>query len=379
MEKAKGPRPIDTHFHFVYAKPISETAENFRRIMDHLGLGGCVLQALSSTDHRPNDPYQNIKGLYLKSLLGEEGYRVYLYGAPYHFHDGRDSAERYLEDTKRLYAMGADGYKSLDGKPGYRKALGRALDDELFEPSVDFIERMGMPAKIHMCDPRKFWGRREELTENQIKRGWWYGDGSYPSFDGIYSELEGVLSRHPSLKLTIAHFGYITNDEGRCEKMLGRWKGLSFDLTPGASMFASFSADPDYWKDFFDRNRSRIFFGSDTYNNLPSPEPSVIEKHCERICLVRRMLESSPTDSFEYQNLGIFKPMALSEQILRAIYEDNVMELLGDGRPIDSAAVIEESERLRSLTLNGVFDISEEEKDIELSNIQTIIDHFKTR
>ena len=61
--------------------------------MDHLSLESITLLALSRVDHRPLDPLANLKGVYLKSLFSDEGRRVYSYTSPFHFHDGRDTAE----------------------------------------------------------------------------------------------------------------------------------------------------------------------------------------------------------------------------------------------------------------------------------------------
>lgn len=374
-EKDKGALKVsDTHMHFVYAKTLAETAEIFRSIMDHLSLESITLLALSRVDHRPLDPLANLKGVYLKSLFSDEGRRVYSYTSPFHFHDGRDTAEGYYNEAVRMYRMGADGYKILDGKPGYRRTLGRSLSDGIFDKMYGFIEESGMPLKIHMCDPRKFWGRREDMSEMAIKRGWWYGDGSYPSFDGIYSELEEFMDKFPKIKLCIAHFGYITEDIDRCRRYLERWENLSFDLTPGAGLFVPMSKEHDRWVRFIEEYSDRIYFGTDTYNAISGdlPTPENLEATAERHRLVRRMLEGSPEDKFEYRDLGEFIPLGLSAGALGRIYTENVRKLHADGRPVDLSLMLDEANRLRHEIESGVYDMPKDEISLELDNIGVI-------
>lgn len=364
----------DTHMHFVYAKTLAETAEIFRSIMDHLSLESITLLALSRVDHRPLDPLANLKGVYLKSLFSDEGRRVYSYTSPFHFHDGRDTAEGYYNEAVRMYRMGADGYKILDGKPGYRRTLGRSLSDGIFDKMYGFIEESGMPLKIHMCDPQKFWGKREDMSEMAIKRGWWYGDGSYKSFDGIYSELEELMDKFPKIKLCIAHFGFITEDIGRCRRYLERWENLSFDLTPGAELFVPICKEHDRWVRFIEEYSDRIYFGTDTYNHISGdkPTPENLEATCERHRLVRRMLEGSPEDKFEYRALGTFVPLGLSDNALKRIYTENVYALHGEGRAVDYSVMLEEAERLRGEIKAGVYAMPEDEITLELDNISII-------
>ena len=374
----KNYRIHDTHFHFVFAKEISESVKIFECIMDHFDLSGATLLSLSRCGaHRALDPTANVKGLYLRDLLSHSDRRIYVYGSPFHFRDERDTAEGYLAQVRDMYEMGVDGYKMLDGKPGYRRALGRSLADPVFDGMYSFMEETGMPLKMHICDPRKFWGPKESMTANAIARGWWYGDGSYPGFDEIWNEVCEVMKKFPRLKLCAAHFGYISDDIERVKRYFESWENFSFDMTPGASTFLSFTEKPCEWRQFLEKYSDRIYFGSDTYNKLDGQmNEEGLEATGSRINLIRRMLEHTPDEEIEYPSLGVFRPLCLDDGLLEKIYFKNARELHGDARKPDPVLIIKEAERLRSELKGGIYDMPESEIMLEESNLDSLIGYF---
>jgi predicted TIM-barrel fold metal-dependent hydrolase len=295
---------------------------------------------------------------------------------------GPDDPDYYYGQVEKLYRMGVDGYKMLEGKPAYRRDLGKPLSDSLFEQMYSFIEKKGMPLKIHMCDPRKYWGPKETMAPSAIARGWWYGDGTYPAFDSIWGELETVLDRFPSLKLCAAHFGYISDDIERCLRAFERWKNFSFDFTPGASTFDSFTKNPVRWREFVEKYSDRLYFGTDTYNKFEeSPEAllqGIYEETGVRYRLVRAMLEYSPDVKIVHPGFDPFTPIRVSDTALKNIYCDNVDRLLGEGRALDYRLILNEAERVRQEYLEGKHSyIEESEQKLELENLAVIIDYFK--
>ena len=378
------PLPIsDTHIHYLYAKPLEESLGIFKTFIEYFGMKSITLLSIAQgSGHRGFDPTCNVKGLYLKSRINGDGAaRAYVYGSPIHFYDERDTAEGYLSQVEKMYELGVDGYKLLDGKPAMRKALGKPLCDPVFEGMYEFIEQKGMPLKIHMNDPRKYWGPKELLTPGQIARGWWCGDGTYPAFDEVYGELEAILARHPKLKLCIAHMGYLTDDYPHAVRLLEQFENLTFDLTPGASTFKSFTDNPELWSEFLERYSHRIFLGSDTYNLIEDTEENVargiFERSGGRITLVRRMLEHRAEDSFEYAPFGTLRPINLPDGVLKNIYTENALRLHGEGRIINRSAAIREAERLHYELSRGAYpEFNPEELPLELSNLELIIKHF---
>ena len=65
---------------------------------------------------------------------------------------GRDN----LTQVKNLREMGFDGIKMLEGKPTTRAALGRALDDTVYDAFYDYLEATAFPVLFHIADPPEF-------------------------------------------------------------------------------------------------------------------------------------------------------------------------------------------------------------------------------
>ena len=367
----------DTHLHLVYPRRIEDTLALFRNFIEYFEYDSVTLCALTRSGHRPFDPVNNLKALYCKSVLNaERPGSVYVYGSTLHMHDEWDTAEGYLCQVRTLAEMGVDGYKLLDGKPGRRKAIGRPLSDPIFDPMYAFIEAAGLPLKMHLADPAKYWGDKSLLSDYAIMRGWYYGDGTFPSLDDLRREAREILEKFPKLKLCLAHFGYMADSYEYVCELFERFPYLSFDLTPGASMFLEFNRRREEWMDFFRRYGDRIFFGTDTYNNAsPTDAPGNYERELHN--LVRRMLERSASEPYEHPDLGTLYPLGLPEDLLKRIYTENQRALLGDPRPLCREAILREALRVRATLLSGEYRMpSEEELSLELMNLDVIIRHF---
>ena len=370
----------DTHIHIVFPKSPEETVSILRKFNNHMEYDSITVQTLTRcTGHRDLDPSNSLKGLYVKSALNSElGDFAYTYGSIFHYLDGRDTAESYLRQAEELYALGVDGYKFLDGKPGIRKMLGKPLCDPIFDKMYAFIEEHGMPVKLHLADPAKFWGPKETMTETAIKRGWWCGDGSFPKREEFYEELFSIMKKFPRLKLCLAHLGYMTYDEAVA--FLEDYPNTSFDLTPGASWCKNATEDPALWREFIIKYSDRIFFGTDTYNIIEGEDCEAgYERSCSRYNTVRGMLEFPPERTIHYGgDIGDLTPIELDTDTLERIYYKNVRALLGKPREVTPASFIKAAEEMKALYAQGAFaEMPPEECEDEIRHLDYMISFFK--
>lgn len=367
----------DTHIHILYPKSPDETADILRKYRNHFEYDSITIQTLTrcSAGHRETDPSNTLKGLYVREILNREVKNsTYVYGNVFHYLDERDTAESYLNQAKELYDLGVDGYKSLDGKPSLRKLLGKPLCDPVYDKMYGFIEETGMPLKIHLADPAKYWGPREEMTEMAIARGWWCGDGTYPARDEFYEETYGIMKKFPKLKLCLAHLGYMSYDEAVA--FLETWENVSFDLTPGAAWCKLATENPEKWKEFFAKYADRVYFGTDTYNKLEGEDNADgYEKSSSRYNVVRTMLEKSSDEIIEYGGeLGNFTPLMLPEDVLAKIYYKNQRALLGDPRALNRELFVKCAERLKEEYAAGVYSMMpEDEVRDEIAHLDSMI------
>ncbi len=313
---------IDAHVHLTMAYSMQDSLKNFRATMEQRGYDRMVFMAYSESSDNHGDPLNGLKALWYKLQIPN----TYACGCLVHRHNEHDTAEGYRNQAECMWDMGFDGMKMLEGKPQQRKDLGHRLDDPIFDAYYGFLEESGMPLTLHLADPSYFWDR-DKIPEAAVKRGWFCGDGTYPTYEQFYEEMFGILTKFPKIKLTLAHFGFMSWHKDWAERFLGDYENTCLDLTPGGEMFAGFSADPAYWREFFLKNRRRIYFGTDTYNDFSSTDQP--GNSYGRMQLVRTFLETG-TD-FTWPTVpGTLHPFALPEDVLWDIYRNNALRRFGD-------------------------------------------------
>ena len=221
-----------------------------------------------------------------------------------------------------LMEIGFDGIKMLEGKPNLYIKVGQALDGDFFEGVFKKMEREGTYILMHALDPEEFW---TVADRERIEKKWYYGDSSiYPSRDGLYSQIDNVLEKHPNLNLCLAHFFFCGNEPERLEKMLDSYKNLCFDLTPGGEMYIAFNKRREYMRDFFLKYQDRLIFGTDM-DFTPHLEAG--------IWLCDRQYRFFATDealmSFDDNEI---KGVKLPTTALQKIFSSNLLNKLG-GKP----------------------------------------------
>ncbi|MBE6778431.1 MAG: hypothetical protein E7541_03505 [Ruminococcaceae bacterium] len=351
-------KPVnDLHVHVHVSRPLADTVATYREIMEHMNYDRMAIQALPS--HDVTDLY---KALYCKAVIPG----VYAFGGLYHHMDDRDTAENYRRQAEACYAMGCDGFKMLEGKPDYRKELGKPLDDPSLWEFYAFAEEKELPILMHLGDPREFWDR-ERIPQWALERGWLYDDSFVP-FEQTVREVEGILEKFPRLHLTLAHFFFTSDDPDYAASFMERFPNACFDLTPGCEMYTNFSQNSGWWREFFLKYADRILYGTDIYN-WTADGRTTENRYAHAVNLQRQFLERTepftaywPRETFEH-------PFGLPEEVLDKIYYDNFIRLCGaKPRPIDPARIRQEARQ---------FMATYELDDVQTANMNVILDYFK--
>ena len=368
----------DSHIHLITPDPLERTTNTFREIIKYFSFDRIALMGITRCPVSELDPANNVKALYLKSVFNSERpHSTFVYGSPLSFYDERDTAEGYLEQVRTLYEMGVDGYKILDGKPEFRKKLGKKLCDPVYDKMYSFIEEKGLPIKMHVADPHKFWEAKEMQMDYVIENNWWCGDGTFPTFQELHDEVYSILEKFPKLKFCAAHCFYLSHDIEQLTEFLEKWENTSIDLTPGTSNFLEFTKKPEEWKAFFKKYKHRIFFGTDIFNDfVEGDNPSKYEDYWTTATTVRKMLEKTENDGFD-TIVGHLVPMNLDDEILSDIYFNNHLRLHPKPHPINKELVLKESQKLLNSMQNGEFKLEKESYyPLETENLKTVIDYF---
>ena len=239
--------------------------------------------------------------------------------------------------AKALIDMGCDGIKMMYA-PDSRKVLGYGIDDPRYDKMFDYLEENGIPVVIHVNDPEEFWIPRE-LTEEEKQRHWGYCDGTYLSKQEIYDETFRMLDKHPRLKVSFAHFFFLSNFIDEAARVLERYPCVNFDLTPGWEMFLGFSKNIDAWQAFFEKYSNRILFGTDC-NDTKNFNPKIYE-------LVRTAISHDKSE-FKmpcYRDYMI-KGLDLSKETLEKICFENYMNFVGETKPVHLKALTFAAQKL---------------------------------
>lgn len=318
--------PIDGHIHMHRWYDTENNIDFLHGLEDYrreCGLKYIALAPLPSGNAIPvsRDVSNNIICAFYK-LLNENtfsygGYIYPSYPANAEKMQGMDFASQHRE----LIEIGFDGIKMLEGKPNLYSLVDNPLDGEFFEPAFSEMEKNGTYILMHVRDPECFW---TEPTEERIRKKWYYGDGSYPSFDQFFEQIENILKKHPQLNLCLAHFFFCSQEPEKLAKLLDTYPNLTVDITPGGEMYIDFDKRAEYFKEFFEKYADRIIFGTD----MDFPVYMEAGKWlCDRV--YRFLATDEELMSFDDHRL---KGIRIEQGALQKIFSDNLLEKLG-GKP----------------------------------------------
>lgn len=239
---------------------------------------------------------------------------------------GMESEVQYRE----LMDIGFDGIKMLETKPTEMKVIGRGVDDSIYEGLFAAAERDGTHMVWHVGDPATFWDP-ELAPPDCIENGWFYGDGTFPTLEEIYAQVFNVLDRHPKLKVTFAHFFFMSEQRQRLEQVFEKYPYANVDLTPGSEMYGSFGADSEGYREFFTKYADRIEYGTDC------SDEGILPNHIKHVGVILRFLTSDEEqDVWNWH----FRGLGLDEQSLDKILGGNFLRRVSQQpKPINVAAL----------------------------------------
>lgn len=267
------------------------------------------------------------------------------------------AGEVFAHYVDSLLDMGCDGIKMIEGKVQMRKTLPIPdFDSQVYAPYWAHMAETLTPLVFHVNDPEEFWDA--DLCPGWARQmGWFYGDGTYINNEEQYRQVLTVLERHPSLNVIFAHFFFLSAQLERLSGYLDRFPNMKVDLTPGIEMYMNFARDPQKSRDFFIKYQDRIVYGTDIGAKALLATPGMNIEPSEsnlRIQLIRRFLETEGPFTLESEEgflFGdpnfVFQGIALPGEVLEKIYHLNFERSVSTKpRRLDSAAIIEECERL---------------------------------
>lgn len=324
---------FDAHVHHLFEMPIEEAIAIFK---EEFPVTGTVGQGFMSIPNNVSpekefyfDDMQNIRMLFLKYAFSPNAYAFSGLEHPLNVAeiDDKTVSDMYLKQAQEYALAGYDGMKMLEGYPSLRKVMKRKLCDKAYDNYYSFLEENGIPVTMHVANPEENWDITK-VSEAVIKAGRVY-DHTYPTRLELLSEVEEVLKKHPKLKFSLAHFGFMSYDIEQAKRWLD-YENTMFDLTPGGEQLLNMRKDWENWEKFFVEYQDRIIHGTDYYA-FPKTE-NWEECFKRRPTFVRQFFE---TDGDHVYVDRPFKGVKLDEKIVDKIYSKNVKRFWGEPKKID--------------------------------------------
>ncbi len=311
-------------------------------------LGMTAINVLCTTLVGKERTPENAAGLLFKSLHPEN---YFLFGSLYY--DDTETPRKVVSPAahaESLVAAGCDGIKMLEGKPSVYKTIAHTMDAPEYDEYYEFMQSKQVPILFHLADPATFWDP-ELIPGFAHRQNWDYTDGTYPTKEQLYREVDNLLEKFPDLRIILAHVFFLSQDRERAERFLDAHPTVSFDITPGSEMYRDFSTDPVKWREFFTKYRDRIVFGTDNSGRKDEHYEQRMTSYTRKVKNMRRFLETD--DEFEGFG-GTMRGLRLDGEVLENIYHGNFQRYVGEGpKPVDVGLAIGECERLIGYSENS--------------------------
>jgi predicted TIM-barrel fold metal-dependent hydrolase len=340
---------FDAHIHHLYSMPLSEAIQIFKEEFTCTETHGGIFLSIPHEEPKKGcplelDAMQNIRMLALKRAFSPNYFAFAGLEHPLGEKDEKVIANEYLRQAEEYFSAGYDGFKMLEGYPILRKLMNRPLCDKVYDKFYSFLEENDIPVIMHLGNPEEYWDI-SKAPEYAIKVGR-VCDESYPTKAELHAEVDGILKKHPRLRLTLAHFGFMSGDVEQARRFLNDYENTLLDTTPGGEQFLRMrECWEDTWLPFFEEQQDKILYGTDLYA-FPRDEQGR-SKDYQNLVRCRFIREFFETDGEHiYTGNRPFKGVLLDEKIRTKIYRKNAERIYGTPKRIDERYMQEKAEKL---------------------------------
>jgi predicted TIM-barrel fold metal-dependent hydrolase len=223
-----------------------------------------------------------------------------------------------------------------------------SIDDPELEALWDMAGALGVPVAIHTADPRAFWEpmgpQNERDQELSLHPNWSYHErwksGEVPSWSELLDAFEELVRKHSATTFIGVHFGNAPEEIDRVERMLTMYPNFYVDIAARVGEIGRH--DPRRIRRLFEKFADRILFGTDIgispYGIMlgaPGVKPSTFSDIKPFFDLHWRWLETNDSPMAHpvpIQGNWPVHGIDLPDKILRKIYRENAMRILGLNR-----------------------------------------------
>ena len=244
------------------------------------------------------------------------------------------------DEIERAHRAGARGLKVL-------KTLGLYLrenvttgplikvDDRRFDPMWEVAGALKMPVAIHTSDPEAFFlpidRFNERWEELHAHPDWSFYGKDFPSSRELHEARNRVMARHPKTQFVCLHMA-IAEDLGTVSEWMDRYPNMWVEF---GARIGELGRQPRTARRFFEKYQDRILFGTDA---VPHGHEYPQQIFCDELYEIYYRFLETEDEYFDYAPARIppqgrwkIYGLGLPDSILRKIYHDNAVRLLGLG------------------------------------------------
>ncbi len=259
--------------------------------------------------------------------------------------DWSDHVITYLKESFSQGAIGVKVWKNIGMVIKNAEGAFIMIDDPLFDPIFDLLERQQIPVCGHIGEPRNCWLPLKDMTVNGDKQYFsehpeyhMYLHPEYPSYEEQIASRDRLLEKHPKLRFVGAHLGSMEWSVDEIAKRLDKFPNMAVDLTERICHLQYQSID-DWQKvyDFCLRYQDRILYGTDLATDFTT-DTETLKKHMHEIWLTDWKYFTSDAEMEVSRVNGKFRGLKLPANIVDKIYYKNAVSWYPDVLPASNSS-----------------------------------------
>ena len=126
-----------------------------------------------------------------------------------HPHDADKADERTYEEFRTLASDAKVVGIGEIGLDYYYDLSPRDVQREVFARQIRLAHECALPVCLHVADPDNFWDPKR-CPPMAFERNWFYGDGTFPTYESLYEQTYAILDKHPNLHAMFAHAFFLS-------------------------------------------------------------------------------------------------------------------------------------------------------------------------
>ncbi len=177
----------------------------------------------------------------------------------------------YLKASFEKGAIAVKVWKNIGMELKDRNGKFVMIDNPVFDPIIDFIEKNNITLIGHLGEPRNSWLPVNQMTVSGDKNYFaahpqyhMYLHPEYPSYEDQVNARDHMLEKHPNIRFIGAHLGSLEWNVDELAKRLDKFPNMAVDMAERISHF-QYQAVTNWQKvhDFFIKYQDRLIYATD--------------------------------------------------------------------------------------------------------------------